>query len=370
MLSKRGCWLWVGFFLALVSLSGCASMDHKSISSFNLFNTYEGALRDFQQGKILEARAKVLGIDEHDEDYVRARRLLSKKIEPARLRLLKHYKRQAGIAASKKQWVKAEHLYRQAALFSLGNASLEKKAAEMKLQIQQLRLNRLIVQRRKEDGAFMRWLSAYQVPSGLDPTDEPFQRTSKELQEELDARVRDAYVEARRYLRRGYPEVAYVEIESYLRFQPDSKMGKKLMKEIKGALPDGLRIPPLASGQTVKKPREALTIPVRVRASDVEQLIRQGRWLEARRYALAYQKNGGKNAETYLRQIETYRLGAARKAFNKGKLAFQREKMDLAVKHWQRAVELDPDNTEYAENLQRARQLQERLLILRQEANE
>jgi len=98
--------LFIGLFL--VGFSGCASVNQKNINPLNIFNTYEGALRDYKQGMVLEARETVLKIDPENEDYDKARKLLRKKIEPARLRLLKHYKRKARVAESGKVWADRE----------------------------------------------------------------------------------------------------------------------------------------------------------------------------------------------------------------------------------------------------------------------
>jgi len=233
--------------------------------------------------------------------------------------------------------------------------------------MQQLRLDKFISQRRKEDEAFMKWFDAYETPLGLDHDDKSFERKSRHFQNELDARAQMAYVEAKRYLSRGYPEVAYVDIESHLRFRPESKMGKKLLKNIRKTLPRGLRLP---SPTAPKKLRSALKAPLHVKASDIDVLMRKGSWLTAHQYAIAYQIGGGKDANAYLKRVEAGRKKSALKSFDRGKLAFQQEEMDKAVKHLKRAVDLDPDNAEYAENLQRARQLKERLYILRQEATQ
>lgn len=357
-------WFRLFIGLCLVGFSGCASVNKKNINPLNMFNTYESALRDYQQGKVLEAREIVLKIDSENESYDKARTLLRKQIEPARLRLLRHYKRKARAAESGKAWADAKRLYQQAALFSLGNSALEKKVGRMELHMQQLRLDKLISQRRKEDATFMKWLDAYEIPLGLDPDDEPFERRSRHFQNELDARAQTAYIEARRYLSRGYPEVAYVDIESHLRFRPESKMGKKLLKNIRKTLPRGLRLP---ASVTFKKSRK---IPLRVKAADIDALMRKGSWLTAHKYAIAYRRSGGKDADAYLKRVEVGRKKSALKSFERGKLAFQQEKMDKAVRYLKRAVDLDPDNAEYTENLQRASQLKERLYILRQEATQ
>jgi len=371
-------WLFAFFLIGAVFLQGCASVRHK-IYEIGTISSYDSVLRDYRAGRILEARNRVLHMDHQRSDYQRSRQLLIRKIEPARRRLAAYYTRKAKSAERRKQWVEAERFYLQAVQFTLGDVAIKKKSEKISLIIRQIRLDRLFKQRRKEDKAFMRWLGAYEVPSGLDPRDEPFIRMLRERQRRIDARANLALTEADRYLGKGYPEVAYVEIESYLFFRPKSRMGRGLKAKIRKSLPKGIKIPSpvkIAHGSlanhTVKTTQHAVKTtqtkkpPLQVKASDIENLIRSEDLIKAYKYAKIYYDNEGANADRYLIRIEQSRKDVARAYFHKGKLAFQRENLDRAVRLWSRSAELDPDKEEYTESLQRAEQLRERLQVLRQ----
>jgi len=371
-------WLFAFFLIGSVFLQGCASVRQK-IYEIGTVSSYDSVLRDYRSGRILEARNRVLHMDQQRFDYQRSRQLLIRKIEPARRRLAAYYMRKAKLAEKRKQWVEAERFYLQTVQFTLGDVAIKKKSEKISLIINQIRLDRLFKQRRKEDKAFMRWLGAYEIPSGLDPRDEPFIRMFREGQRRIDARANLALTEADRYLGKGYPEVAYVEIESYLFFRPKSRMGRGLKVKIEKSLPKGIKIPSLVkiahgslANHTVKTTQHAVKTtqtkkaPLQVKADDIDNLIRSGDLIKAYKYARIYHDNDGADADLYLRRIEWSRQDAAKTYFHKGKLAFQRENLDQAVKLWSRAVELAPDQEEYSASLQRAEQLQERLQVLRQ----
>jgi len=371
-------WLFVFSLIGAVFLQGCVSVRQK-IYEIGTVSSYDSVLRDYRAGRILEARSRVLHMDHHRSDYQRSKQLLLRKIEPARRRLAVYYTRQAKSAETRKQWVKAERFYLQAVQFTLGDVAIKKESEKIALIIKQIRIDRLFKQRRKEDKAFMRWLGAYEVPSGLDPRDEPFVSMLREQQRRIDARTNLALTEADRYLGKGYPEVAYVEIESYLFFRPKSRMGREIKARIGKSLPKGIKIPSLVkaghgilANHTVKTTQHAVKTTqtkkpqLQVKADDIENLIRSGDLMKAYKYARIYHDNDGANADLYLRRIEWSRQDTAKAYFHKGKLAFQRENLDQAVRLWSRAVALAPDHKEYMESLQRAEQLQERLQVLRQ----
>jgi tetratricopeptide (TPR) repeat protein len=97
--------------------------------------------------------------------------------------------------------------------------------------------------------------------------------------------------------------------------------------------------------------------------------VKKREWMKAKRYAVIYRREGGKHSNRFLQIIEKNMLREAATAFKAGSIAFRLEHLDQAVEHWRQAVALRPENMEYAHSLNRALQLQERLRILRSEAD-
>ena len=356
-------------------LPGCAQLSTKLkvydvTDPFGLINSYQAAKDDFDRGRIMEARSEVLAMDKRRSDYAQAQALLRNKIEPARLHLLRYYAAKAEAAERSRDWSVAMGMYEQAAGFSIHPAELQRKQQRMSLHMRQVRLNALLAQRRREDETILSWQRAYRIPMGVDANDPAYHRQQEAYASLLDERASDAYANAKHYLRRDMPELAYVEIESYLRYEPDSEKGKKLQAEIRQAMPEGLK---LRAGRTsaarigapaapmVRQP-ESNTVDV----EDIQKQMQQKHWLEARRLALVYRREGGEGAATLLEHIQAQIASRAATAFQQGSIAFRKENIDAAVAHWSRAVELMPDNSEYVDALQRAKQLQDRLRILRE----
>ncbi len=354
--------------LLLVLCMGTFSACTLSVKSRTLafLYGYESVLRDYKAGRIMEARDTVSHMDKSRPDYANARALLKEKIEPARLRLLRHYVNAANRAEEAGTWSRAKALYAQAASFSISNAALLKKARSMDLRMRQIRMDKLIIQRRKEDEQLLNSLNQYDAPKGLPPQDAPFSRQREKMKDWMLSRARDAYLAAKREMREGYPEVAYVEIESFNRLQPDSDKGKTLMGEVKKALPKDLHVRPVDQPMAKRRP---VTTPKTVSAAAIRKLIKNDEWLKAKRYVVVYQREGGKHADRFLRTIEKNLDRQAASAFKAGRIAFRLEHLDQAVEHWRQAVALRPGNTEYAHSLRRAQQLQERLRILRSKAD-
>ncbi len=330
-------------------LSACASLDKAvSQSSISFLHTYEAALRAYDRGSIMPARDHVLRMDKARDDYAQARRLLKKKIEPARRRLLAHYKRKAEVAEGRREWFKALSLYEQAISFSPGSRTLAGKVRSMDLRVRQLRIDRLIKRRRNEDAALLAWAGAYSPPKGLDANDISFSRKLEERQDWMDDWAREAYREAWWYLKKGYPEVAYVEVESHLRLNPDSSKGARLRQEVIDAFPKGLKIP---RGGGVNLPASRLQTPKSVNAEQIRLLMKQGKLVQAKKYAQAYQRRGGKGADSLLKGIQARIEKAADKAFQQGRIEFREERLPKAINHWRRATELAPNHPDYAKSL-------------------
>jgi tetratricopeptide (TPR) repeat protein len=355
--------------LALMLLSGCATGGGGGPLSrlASLMNSYDAAEKDYNQGRIMEARARILSMDKTREDYPQAQKLLRTKVEPARLRLLRHYESKAEKAERGGVWYQAQSLYAQAAEFSTKPEALQKKSKAMEMRMRQERMELLLKQRRKEDAELMSWPDAYEASKGVAPDDEAIICMRDNYQDALDDRIQLAYWEAKRYFRKGLPELAYVQIESHLRLSPDSVSGKRLLEDIKAAMPREFRIPPegkIIRKSVVRRTQRPATSEA-VTAAKVEGLINAGKWKQARQYALAYRREGGKNAERLLKQIDAGIEKQAEAFYEQGSFAFRREQIDKAVEYWEKAVDLMPEKGEYVDALRRAQQMQERLRLLR-----
>ncbi len=353
-------------------LSGCGGFLTKeggSTTRFSFLNTYEAALSDYNQGRIMTSRARIMAMDKTREDYPQALKLLKQKVEPARLRLFKHYSAKARAAEQAGRWSQAMEFYQQAADHSIRPKAMKQKRDRMEIKIRQKRMDRLLTQRRAEDSALLAWPEAYEPPKGVSPKDSAFERARKHAQDMIEDRASLAYREARHYMDEEQPEIAYIEAESYLRLEPDSDRGKELMKDVKNAIPKGIHIAPVRTARSkAGKLSRRSALPKSVTLKQVKALINKGEWIKAKKFALVYRREGGKDAAALLKQIQSSIEKEAASLFTKGSLEFRRERLNEAVQYWEQAVALMPENLEYVNALRRARQLQERLKILRSEA--
>ena len=349
--------------LLITLLSSCASGSIKSsaMKIISAVSSYKSALHYYEAGDIMLARRAAMRTDASRPDYQQAQDLLKKKIEPARRRLLRHYRLAAVKAERRGTLYIAKQNYLKAAELSIGGTRMQRNADRVDLVLRQKRIDRLSKQRRKEDDQLLDTLRRYSPPSGLNPRDKPFIRELDRAQDLVLARGRTAWNAAKRELREGHPEVAYVEAESYMHLRPGSRRGPLLMQEVKEALPKGLRLPNKARsgrGRTSEAPTKT------VNAEQIRKLMQEGKWLEARDYAMLYRRDGGDDAEVLLRDIDKNLKKQAEAAFRVGQVAFQNEQLDKAVKAWSRATELQPDNRDYSDSLRRASELQESFRIL------
>jgi tetratricopeptide (TPR) repeat protein len=387
----------VGYILCIFLLAGCAAngpgkgkthsdflKESKAVLGF--MSSYNSIKNDFEHGRIMKARSRILAMKKSDQDYARAHKLLRQKIEPARIRLFEHFLDKARGAEEKKLWSKAMSAYKQAKDFTIQPKIMENKRMGMEYNLRQLRLNVLLSLRRKEDYALLINPNIYEPPQGASIEDEVFNRKQEQYEDDLDDRAARAYREAKRYLRKNIPEIAYVDIESYLRLQPDSDRGKKLLKDIRNAMPKQLSIPLAGIALPVQKTGKKAAMkkkavkksvakkrPVKwggvrgiVSADQIQLMIQRDDLLKAKKYALAYQREGGKNAAKLRAKIQMKIEKKASDLFAKGGIAFRQEQLDRAIQHWGEAVSLMPKEAEYVEALRRARQLKERLTLLRQ----
>ena len=383
----------IWYMLCILILAGCATADRTKGKAHAGFLKKSSAVsgliyatikHDFESGRIMKARSKVLAMGKSDKDYARAHKLLKEKIEPARRRLFVHYLRKAKRAEANKLWSEAMSAYKQAKETTIKPEVMENKRLKMEYKLRQLRLNVLLSQRRKEDSGLLANPNAYKPPKGTNLKDEVFRRKRVQHEEVLDDRAARAYREAKRSLRRGLPEVAYVDIESYLRLQPGSGRGRALLKEIREATPRQLSLPTQKITKKAGKNRKAakkqspanqeavkrVIVPDFISAEQIRALMQRGELLSARQYAQIYRREGGKDAAQVLAKIQKEIKKEASDLFARGGVAFRQEHLNRAIQYWSDAVALMPEEPEYVEALRRAHQLKERLILLRQASDE
>ena len=342
----------------------------KGSETFNMLDPYAVIRHDYKRGRIMRARARVLAMNKSNKNYKKANKFLQEVVEPARKRVYLHYLHVAQKNEKQRHWSAALWSYDQAKAVTIKPAMMEKKRAEMEQHLRQFRFEQLLKQRRREDRKLLHDAAAYEVPNGISANDEVYARMRENFEDSLDARSRLAFREGLRYLSKDLPEMAYIELESYLRLQPDRIKGKKLMVNIKREIPAFLKVP----GMPGRTPVHAKLMNVKrvnhakvVTAEQVKSALANGALLQAKQLAHIYQRNGGKDAGKLLSQVEKKVHAAAASLFSKGSAAFRREQLDGAIRYWRDAAALAPEESEYIESLRRARQLQERLALLQQE---
>ncbi len=368
------------FIVIVIVLTACqlgkGNMDNtvddlliKGGETFNILNTYAVIEHDFKQGRIMRARARARAMHKGDRGYKQAHQLLDEKIEPARRRLFTHYLRTAKKMEKKARWSEAMWAYDQAMSVTIKPELMQQKRAAMKQHMRQLRLEKLLKQRRKEDRTLFGYAGAYEPPSGVSPSDEIYERMREHYDDTLDERESRAFREAMRFLRKGSPEIAYVEIESYLRLQPDSIKGKKILHAIKREMPSFLKIPVEAASISAPKKHVAAKRVSHAHVVTLEQIqiaLKAGNLLQAKQLAHIYRRNGEKGADKLLAQVQKKVDATAASLFAKGSVAFRKEQLNRSIQYWRNAVALAPEESEYVESLRRAQQLQERLTILQE----
>ena len=358
------------FALLALLLSACAatksSMFEKGMR-FQVMNPYVEIKYDFERGRIMQARLRVLALDKEQQDYAVAHRYLKKTIEPARRRLFVHYLRTAKRLERAKRWADAMEAYTQAKSVTIKPEVMEKKRSEMEFRMRQLRLDRLLKLRRNEDSVWLGNLPAYEPPHGLSGKDDVYQHQREVYLEGLDERADAAYQGAKFYLRRDQPEIAYVEVESHLRLQPDSGRGKRMLAEISKEMPKQIAIHGNIYKKRTNNSSKRASTATAATAEQIQTAMKRGDLLEARRLAHSYRRGDGKDAEKLLSQVQKKIEAKAAEKFTAGSQAFRKEKLDEAISYWSDSVALMPEQAEYVEALHRVRQLKERLNLLREQ---
>ena len=373
-------YLWLG--TSLLALSACAGMgsltqgtqDKKAVQApEKVIVDLAHIQHAFASGKVMKAYAWAKEIKPKDADYAKSQQFLKQVINPARLRLLRHYKMVAKGAERHKQWHKALLHYQQAAEFSAKPEVFDSNIQSMQRHIQQSRLDTLLQQRRLEDHAWLQGIRAYTLSKNIGEHDAILSEFSIKFHQQLDQRIEQAYTDAAAYWKQGKRIPAYVLAESHLRLLPDSARGEALMAHIYQDWPAWLKTSKkvsVAKREKVRKPVVPVPEkPVEVVLSQEEilALLKQKQWSKAQDAVTTYRKHQGESAEGFFKEVETQLHAEAEKLFQAGSLAFRHEHIDQSVSLWDKAVDLDPQNESYLDALQRAMVLQDRLHLLRKD---
>ncbi|MDX8382899.1 MAG: hypothetical protein R8M45_02385 [Ghiorsea sp.] len=362
----------IALLVLLTVVSGCAGKGALNDlgSSLGLISAYDASIEDFRQGRMMEARTRILTIKKSDEDYKKARSFLTRKVNPARLKLLRYYARKGKIEEGNHYWARAAEAYKTASGLSIKPKALLRYQRNMVLKVRQLRQQTIDEQLKKEDEAWLKWINAYNPPRGLAGTDEAFELANVRMNEAMDDKASEMWSLAEHYESQGLPEMAWVYASSYLRLVPDSEKGGRLKKAMAHATPQGLELGGLSEKVTRKKTRkskDSKEIKVKVSKLQVTQFMEQQKWILARTYAQRLRRQGHVDADRLLKVIEQKNKSLAARDFENGKLAFRLEKIDKAVTFWKQAVKRMPKEQIYKDSLYRGKQIQERLNALRVE---
>ncbi|MDX8377501.1 MAG: hypothetical protein R8L53_05715 [Mariprofundales bacterium] len=369
-MQKHG-FLLIIMILLLTSCGGKHGVNNGVANLFSASPSIKAAERDLERGDIMAAHDKLQRILPSDKEYVSARSMLDEQVEPARQQLLHYYLSEAKKAERNKHWYAAWQDYKQAWHMDPKSSSLETKTTMLDERVRQERFNALAKQRRIEDTALLAWKA--QIPGGSLPKDDAvFVQARNYWLEYLEDYADDTYKAAKRSLKDEQPEIAYVYSESLLRLEDDSERGQELLQAAITVLPKYLSVPTMPKAKKAKKTkkrakkRNRKARVVKVTTGEIDKAIQDEDWLAARKLAKRYRKQGGNNASQLLDQIQSSAKAQAALDFNKGSVAFRQERLTTAIKHWQHAAALDPNQPDYSENLKRARQLQHNLDILQQ----
>jgi len=230
------------FIVALLIFSGCANQIKNLKVSLGVISPYEAAVDALKQGQVMEARQRIITVKNDDNDYAKSQQLLEKKIDPARLKLLRYYARKGKDEQNKGHWAAAEEAFHTAAGLSIQPKALLKYEQEMHFKARQLRLETLYKQVITEDSAWLGWMNAYYAPTGLMGDDTAMSLGNEALRKVADNRASLNWELAKRFEKDGLPELAWVYVESYLRFKPDVKSALEFRQNMLDKTPAELNL--------------------------------------------------------------------------------------------------------------------------------
>jgi len=360
----------------LLLFTGCAHQIKNLKVSLGVISPYEAAVDALKQGQVMEARKRIVTMKKDDDDYEKSQQLLEKKVDPARLKLLRYYARKGKDEQNQGHWAAAEEAFHTAAGLSIQPKALLKYEREMHFKARQLRLETLYKQVITEDSAWLAWLNAYYAPTGLVGDDIAMAQSSEAMRKVVEERATLYWELAKRFEKDNLPELAWVYAESYLRFKPDVRSAQELRQKMLDKTPVELNLQVTLNTQDTAKTSPTETAAAKVvkqrdshdaTEASVKALMDAGKWLEAKREAQRLRAQGDDQGDKLLQSINDKLEGLAAKAYQDGNLAFRLEKIDSAVSFWALAVKFAPKEQLYIESLRRGRQIQERLAALRVE---
>ncbi|RMH49827.1 MAG: hypothetical protein D6682_08460 [Zetaproteobacteria bacterium] len=354
----------------LLLLAACAStgggsghIERANPSSFGFLNSYKNALHDFEQGRLMEARAKIMAMDRTRPDYKAARRLLVRRIEPARRKMLQFYLDRARAREKAGKWRLAARDFGQAAYFSIKPKRWLRRQHLLEMKIRQLRFDLLRRTLQSEDRQLLGRPRAFTPPREL-ADDRLLSEWRQERWDAIEERAQRNYSHAARMLRTGFPELALAYLHSALRLSPGDGPTMRMLEEAKKRLPKEISLAPPRKRphHHVNSRNAAPRRKIRVQsAREIRRLMADRQWAKARRYALAWKQRHGEDADAILAALAKQ----ARRFSEMGRQAVREERLDRAVALWKKAVTLAPENEEYRKALEWAQQMQERLKLLR-----
>jgi len=150
--------------------------------------------------------------------------------------------------------------------------------------------------------------------------------------------------------------------------QPGTGQGKKTLAEVKRKMSHKLSVLALRSQAMKLVPVvKRMNVQKHVSEKQIVAAMKSDDLPKALQLAQIYQRDGGKGADKLLALIQRKMAARAARLFAKGSNAFAQEKLDLAIGYWRGATLLQPETSEYRDALRRARQLKERLSLLREQ---
>ncbi len=347
-------------------VSGCAGKKGDDLRvSLGLVSAYEAAQKAFHQGLIMASRERLLTINQDDEDYKKAQKFLKQEVEPARLKLLRYYAQKGKTEEKNQNWAKAEEAYRMGAELSQQPQALIAYQKRMTFKVRQVRFNDLYEKKKAEDEAWLKSKQSYVPPKGLYGDDEAFALARVDITKGFDLHSSQTWSLAQTYEKKNMPELAWLYADSYLRLSPADKKAQDLKNAMKTAIPRTFRLP--KEKTSVSKTKVTKVVETPPDSKQVKALMKQGKWLEAKFEVLKLRKEGNQEADKLLEDIDKNIAELAEDAYQKGNLAFRSEKINDAVRFWQRAVGFKPNEQTYVDSLRRGKQIQERLGALKTE---
>jgi len=360
--------------LASGLLSACASTTftlNDLNSSLGFISVYEASVEDYKQGRMMEARTRILTIERDDDDYRKARNFLKNKVNPARLKLLRYYTRKGKREEENTHWASAAEAYQTATALSIKPKALIRYHAKMLLQVRQFREQTIYEQLKKEHNTWLQWLDAYNPPLGLKGTDFAFEHARASLNATLEHRLKNLWLLANNYKQQGFPEMAWVYADAYLRLMPDSEEASQLRYAMAKKTNRGFILGGFAKNKVIKENEPPKKHSEKKISKDqVMQLMAEEKWLSARIYAYILRRQGHPDADHLLEKIGQKNASLAALAFKKGNLAFRLEHIDKAVEFWDNAAKRMPKEQAYRDSLRRGKQIQERLHALKAEESQ